>query len=200
MTEIREICKLSDQELEARRRDLGRGLASRIRDRRDLRDGMILSFDSTPELREELNAFVAFERECCPGLDFSLSDASGNAAGNADGIVELEIRGVDPHSDFFADLGAGVVLEVDAATEVSRRWRRLLSSIGLGTLGALSLCCVLPFATAALLGTAAVAPLTNLDDPWLISASALVFAGGIWFWQRRRDGVPRATSAGGCGC
>ena len=192
MTDIREICRLSDQELEARRGQLSRGLASRIRGRRDLQDGMVLAFDSSPENREELNAFIAFERECCPTLDFALGEASGG--------LELEIRGIDPQSDYFGGIGADVGLEVESAAGSSRRWRRVLSSVGLGALGALSVCCLLPFAAAALFGTAVVLPLTNLDNPWSISASALVFAGGIWFWQARRETTRAAASPGGCGC
>jgi len=171
-------------------------LGSRIRARRDLRDGVILSFDATSEIREELNDFVAFERECCPTLGLSLSETSG--------VIELEIRGIEPGSSLFAsvgaDVGAGVELATNAANGSSRRWRRILISAGLGTLGALVVCCVLPFVAVLVLGTAAVAPFTNLENPWLTSASALVFAGGFWVWWRRRDNAKPVASRGGCNC
>ena len=192
MTDTREICNLSDQELKARRAELSGGLGSKVRDRRNLYDGVALFFDATPEIREALNAFVAFEGECCPTLSLSISEASG--------LLQLEIRGIEPASSLFEDIGAGIGLAANSASGSSRRWRRILSSAGLGTLGAVIVCCVLPFAMVSVLGIAAVAPFTNLDNPWSISASALLFAGGIWVWRRRRDDAQAAASIGGCGC
>ena len=84
MTEIRAICNLSDEDLEARRAQLREGLVSKARGREELSDGLALRFDATPELREELDAFISFERKCCPGLDFSVRDESG--------ALRLEIR------------------------------------------------------------------------------------------------------------
>jgi len=67
--------------------------------------------------------------------------------------------------------------------------------------GALLICCVLPFGMIALLGTAVAAPLTSLDNPWIISGSALLLVALIWQWQRRREDARNAkASAGGCGC
>jgi len=71
MTDVREICNLSDEDLEARRAELAGGLIPKARARKNLSDGVVFSFDATPELRDELNAFVAFEGECCPTLDVS---------------------------------------------------------------------------------------------------------------------------------
>jgi hypothetical protein len=190
MTDVREICNLSDGELEARRAELAGGLAPKARERRNLSDGVALSFDASPEMREELSAFVEFERQCCATLELSISEASDS--------LQLEIRGIEPGSSFFA--GVGLVAASEGVSS-SRYWRRILSSAGLGTLGALAVCCLLPLALVAMLGTAVAAPFTNLDNPWLISASALVFACGIWLWQRRRDAArAMASSVGGCGC
>ena len=88
MTDIRAICDLSDEDLEARRAQLREDLVPQVRGREELSDGLALFFDATPEMREELDAFIAFESECCPELGFSLRDASG--------ALRLEIRGLDP--------------------------------------------------------------------------------------------------------
>jgi hypothetical protein len=189
MTDVQEICNLSDEDLEARRIEIARGLAPKAHERRDLSGGLVLSFDATPEMRAELDDFVAFERECCPTLGLSVREASG--------ALELEIQGIAPGSSIFASVG----LTAEPKVSSSGRWQRILSSAGLGTLGALVVCCVLPIGLVALLGAAVAAPFANLDNPWVISSSALVFAGSIWLWQRRREAA-RATeaSAGGCGC
>lgn len=194
MTDIREICQLSDEDLEARRVDLGRRLAPELRGRRNLSDGVILSFDATSEMREELSAFVAFESECCLSLNFSVSEAAGE--------LELEMRGIDPSAVFFADVALSAESDAtDSDAEGSIRWRPVLDSIGLGALGAFAVCCVLPMALVAAFGTAVAAPFTKLDNPWLISASAFVFAAGIWLWQRRRKAAQPAMESGrGCGC
>lgn len=194
MTDIREICQLSEEDLEARRVDLGRRLAPELRGRRNLSDGVILSFDATPEMREELSAFVAFESECCPSLKFSVSEVAGE--------LELEMRCIDPSAVFFADVGLSADSdETESGTEGSSRWRPVLDSIGLGALGALAVCCALPMALVAASGTAVAAPFSTLDNPWLISASAFLFAAGIWRWQRRRKDVRPAMESGrGCGC
>lgn len=97
MTDIREICSLSDEDLEARRAQLREHLVPQVRGGEELSDGLALLFDATPEMRVELDAFVAFERECCSGLGFSLHDASG--------ALRLEIRGIDPRASVFSDIG-----------------------------------------------------------------------------------------------
>lgn len=189
MIDVREICNLSEEELRVRRAELSTGLATKVRERRDLGDGVTLCFDATSEMREELDAFVAFERACCPTLGLSIREASG--------LLQLEIRGVEPGSKLFAGLGLVDLSEVAS----SSRWPRILSAASLGTLGALALCCVFPIALVAVLGAAVAAPFTNLDHPGVISATALGLASGIWFWQRRRDQArAEAISGGGCGC
>ena len=97
MTDIRAICNLSDEELAARRKDLRQELVPKARGREELANGLAIFFDGSPETRAELEAFVEFERECCPGLDFSVRDASG--------ALRLELRGIDPKTNVFAGVG-----------------------------------------------------------------------------------------------
>lgn len=188
-SDIRAICNLSDEDLSVRRKELQEDLMPKARAKEALPNGVALSFPANVETREELDAFVAFERECCPGLGFNVRDTD-------DGL-RLEIIGLDAGSSLFA----GIPESSAAGSRTRGRWRMLLSSVGLGTVGALLICCVLPFGMIALLGTAVAAPLTSLDNPWIISGSALLLVALIWQWQRRREDARNAkASAGGCGC
>lgn len=188
-TEIETICNLSDDDREARREEIENALLPKVRSRQSLPNGVAFFFVACSENRRDLEAFVAFERECCPGLGFDLR--------KSDDWLRLEITGINPGSSLFE--GA---TELVATCNASRTgWQRLLGSAGLGTLGALIICCVLPLSVVALLGTATAAPLTRLDNPWIISAIALLLAALIWHWQRRRDHMRSArASTGECGC
>ncbi len=183
MTDIRAICNLSDEDLEARRVQLREGLIPQARGREELSDGLAFLFDATPELREELDAFVAFERECCPGLDFSVRDASG--------ALRLEIRGVDPEASVFAGIGAARGSEKLAG----RGGLRLLRAAGLGVVAAFVLFCVVPIGLLALLGAELAAPLGALDDPFAVAAGGLVFAVLLWRWERRREAARLESAA-----
>ncbi len=178
MTDIRAICNLSDEDFELRRARLREGLVPQARGREKLSDGLAVLFDATPELREELDAFISFERECCSGLDFSVREVSG--------ALRLEIRGIDPEASVFAGIGAARGSEKLAG----RGWLRLLRSAGLGVVASFVLFCVVPIGLVALLGAGLgaqlAAPLGALDNPLAVAAGGLVFAGLLWRWERRR--------------
>ena len=119
MTDIRAICNLTDEQFAARQKELRAGLFAQARRREELSDGLALYFDASREMRWELEALVAFERKCCPSLDFLVSDSSE--------ALRLEIRGIDPNTSFTA-------VDEKAAPALPKRlaWPRLLRSIGLG--------------------------------------------------------------------
>jgi hypothetical protein len=93
MSDIREICNLSDEEFHARRRQLRAELLPHVRRRSALPNGVALAFEATPDRRRALEDFVAFERGCCPGLRFALREG--------DGALHLEIHGLDPDANVF---------------------------------------------------------------------------------------------------
>ena len=93
MSDIREICNLSDEELDARRRELRAELLPHVQRRGALPDGVALTFEATSDRRRALEDFVAFERGCCPGLRFALRED--------DGALTLEIHGLDPEASLF---------------------------------------------------------------------------------------------------
>ena len=65
-------CSLSDHEKTRRRAELAEGLMGRVSEVRELPDGYALRFDSTDERRDEVEAFVEFERRCCGFLGFEV--------------------------------------------------------------------------------------------------------------------------------
>lgn len=186
MSQIRAICNLSDEELEARREQLREGLLPRVRAREELSDGLALLFAAAPALRAELDAFVELERECCPGLRFAVSES---AAG-----LRLEIGGIDPRAPLFSE-----VAEADEPAEPVRRgWRRVLRSAGLGAAGSFVLFCVVPIGLAAVVGAT---PLALLDDPRIVGTGAIALALVFWRRERRREALrAERARAEGCGC
>lgn len=196
MTDIREICNLSDEQVAARRKELREGLMPLARGREHLADGLALLFDSSSEMREELEAFVAFERKCCPGLGFSVHDVPGS--------LRLEIHGIDPDASAFAGVaGVGAGRSVDTRQEKPERTGllRVLRLVGLGGAASLVVCCVVPIGVAALVGAKLAAPLGVLDNPWVISLGTIAFASLLWLRERHRNSASKATAmAGGCGC
>lgn len=98
MSDMREICDLSDEEFAARNKELREGLMLKVKTRERLRDGVALLFEDSAQNRVELDEFVAFESKCCGSIQWSVREA---AAG-----LKLEIHGVPPESEIFADLEA----------------------------------------------------------------------------------------------
>jgi hypothetical protein len=187
-TDIREICDLSEEDQNGRIEFLREGLFTLVRRREERPDGLAVFFDDTPQIRAQLDEFVAFERNCCSSIGWSVDHTPEG--------LRLEISGVDPRSDVFATTGPD---NLDALEQTDvRLWPRLLRSVGFGSLGALLVCCILPLGVVALLGAT---PLLLLDNPWVIGASALGLAGFLWQWETRRQNKRAASdNAGGCGC
>ena len=94
MTDIRAICNVTEDQYAARQKELRAGLLSQVRRREELPHGLALYFDVSPEMREELDALVAFESKCCPSLSFAVSNSST--------ALRLEIGGIDPDTSFEA--------------------------------------------------------------------------------------------------
>jgi hypothetical protein len=188
VSEVRAICNLSDEDFETRRAQLRRDLFSQVRGRRELPDGLVLRFDATPEMRDELEDLVRFERECCPTLGLRLQSDPQS--------LQLEIQGIDPRSAEFASIGQ---LETDGEwvpTGGARAWLALVRSAGLGALGAFLVCCVVPVGLVAVLGIAL--PLAAFESPWVLGPGAVAISILFWRWERRREAA--RANAQGCGC
>lgn len=105
-----EICTLSDEDREVRRKELRDGLVPLARAKQELPDGIALLFDASAEIRSELDAFVAFETRCCPVLEFSVREVSGG--------LRLEITGMDPGGSLFSGLE---IADISAEKESEQR-------------------------------------------------------------------------------
>jgi hypothetical protein len=150
--------------------------------------GLDIELESAPGLETKLDRLVALERECCAGITFERVD------GPTPGRHRLEIRGADPDARVFRPL-----LAVGDAN--AQRGSRAAKAAGVGVLASLFICCVVPLAAGALIGSAA-APLAGLDHPAPIAGGALL--GGLlaWWWMGRRPKNARTGSASestGCG-
>lgn len=185
--DIREICNLDDQAFSQRLTALrDHGFFSRIRGRERLADGVALAFDKSPENREAVAEFVAFERKCCSSLNFEIREEPD--------ALHLDIRGIDPSSTLF---GAND----EAAPATGFRWSRLLKSTAGGTVLSLTLCCVLPLGVVAIAGAAIAAPFAMLDNPYIIVANAAVIGAFLWRRDRKRVAATQpASNSEGCGC
>jgi hypothetical protein len=95
-------CTLPAVEQRARRAELRGGLLREIRGVREVDGGFALEFAPAAERVERLGAFIAFESECCPFLDFALR------VPREGGPVELCITGPSEAQSFLRDelLGA----------------------------------------------------------------------------------------------
>lgn len=190
MDDIRRHCSLDDRHFDARRRELREGLLRRVRGRIVLDDGVRLRFDASPERRDELEAFAAFERECCPGIAVEILEAP------AAGALQLEIRGFDPETSGLAQLASAPDASCDPRGR--RGLARALRALGFGSAISLVVCCAVPAVVAAI-GGAIAAPLAALDRPLTIALSSLAFAA---YWWRRETQPGRSKNAIGrsCGC
>lgn len=153
-----------------------------------LESGLAWELDLAPGLVEKLDHLIALERECCRGIVFERTDAS------VPGRLRLEVRGIDPDAAVFRALR---VQREDGRA----RWVHLAKAGGLGVLVSYVVCCVLPLVAAALVGSAAAAPLVWLDQPWLIGLGALPATAVAWWWLRRGSAATASESRtnGACG-
>lgn len=145
--------------------------------------GLAFELLAAPGLGERLDRLVELERACCSEIVFE------SMASAVPGRLRLEVRGIDPDAEIFRSL------DVPASTGEQPSLRaRVAQAAAAGVLGSLILCCVLPVAAVAALGTAA-APLTALDGPVPIALGALVGGTAAWWWLGRR----RVAHDAGCG-
>jgi len=180
-----EVCTLSTADLGERMAWIRDEILPHARRTERLRSGLAWELDPAPGLAEKLDHLIALERECCRGIVFARTDAS------TPGGLRLEVRGIDPD--------AAVLRRLQVRREGDRgRWTLLAKAGGLGALASLVVCCVLPLFAAALVGSAAAAPLAALDQPSSIGLGTLSGTAAAWWWLRGRS-ASRATGTGAHG-
>lgn len=80
-------CTLPAGELRGRIAEIEATIGKHVEEVRELDDGYALRMCGATGIVEELGRFIAFERICCPFLDFSLQVAAG------DGPIWLRLTG-----------------------------------------------------------------------------------------------------------
>ena len=173
------VCDLPPAALEERRALIRREILPLVKRNRELSDGFAWEFDPSPELRAKLDEWVAFERECCGGLEWEIEAPPDDSA------LRLRVRGIEPHCGRLENFGG------PAEHPHGARVARLLKAGGLGIGISFTVFCVVPIAVAAVLGAGIAAPLARLDDPVVVAAGAVALAIPAWLVVRRREARAR---------
>lgn len=71
-------CSLNDEEFKARRALARDTLLRKVVASNRTADGLTISFQEGDALRDNLEQFIALERQCCGFLDFSVSEPPSN--------------------------------------------------------------------------------------------------------------------------
>lgn len=129
-------------------------------------------------IRKQLEPHLRRRQKLADGLAFEFDP---QARAQVEELVELERECCGPLTIELRDDGERLRLEMRDPPRP-----RMLRSLGLGTAGSLALFCGVPLALAAAFGSAAVAPLLGLDDPWIVGAGALALGGALLLLERRR--------------
>ncbi|HVE55694.1 MAG TPA: hypothetical protein VNB22_02635 [Pyrinomonadaceae bacterium] len=87
--EIPIACYLTDQELQARRKNYLDKTAELLVDSTEIEHGFIYKFPLKPAILQDLAEIIDLERQCCPFLNFKLSVESGTD------FVALELTGAE---------------------------------------------------------------------------------------------------------
>jgi hypothetical protein len=188
------VCSLPEEKRRKRIAALRRDLWPLVKRKAPLPDaaGVLLEFDATPALREQLEELVAFERQCCGGLEWRLE------APPRDEALRLTIEGLPPDARFFETLGIeGGSREPaepadDAPSPVrpagpGRGLSRFAKAGGLGVGAAFFLFCVVPIGLAAAGGATLAAWLGPLDHPAVVVLGGAALAIPVWRQLRRRE-------------
>ena len=168
---VPDACTLTPPELGERIAWIRQEILPHALGREALEGGVAWRFAPDPGVREKLERLVVLESDCCnsDAIRFSLHEEPE--------ALRLEVHGIDPELSL---LGA-------RSPRAGGGLRRTAQAAGLGTLGALLLCCVLPIGIASVAGATVAAPLVGLDHPVPIAGAALLLGTATWRALRRRE-------------
>jgi len=97
---VRDMCRLSDDQLTTRLAEIRRDILPHIRKTHNLEDGLVLDFNDTPNLKTKFERLGALEQECCAGLRFEFQKRPQSEG------LKLKIRGIEPQAGTFEQLHA----------------------------------------------------------------------------------------------
>ncbi len=180
------ICTLPPSEIGERLRWIRNEILPHAIRSEPIEDGIAWELADEPGLAAKLDRLIELERTCCSEIAFE------QAPSTTPGQRRLEAHGADPNAAIFK-------LSGEAPGEPARLGRQLAKASGWGALTALLVCCLLPIGLVALLGAAAAAPFTGLDQPLFIIAIAALSGAAAFAWQRRKPKTSPRPSAPSCG-
>lgn len=88
---------LSEGDLKVRKATSLAVLKTQVRERQEVQDGVVYTFDSSDELLDQLIAFIKAERSCCPFFKFELTIR------DVKNPMMLRITGPDGVKEFIRD-------------------------------------------------------------------------------------------------
>lgn len=200
-TGFEDFCALSPEQLRERSLSLRRDLMPLVKRASRLPDdaGLALDFDASPERRRQLDELVAFERQCCSGLDWDVTERAASSS------LRLTIAGLAPDAGMYQTLGLAPAVQPGEQSDVQPDLQpdeqsgeqsgeparggisRLAKAGGLGVGSAFFLFCVVPIGIAAAGGGALAAWLSPLDHPVVVLLGGAALGFPLWRYLHRKQ-------------
>jgi hypothetical protein len=194
-TNIKELipsCSLSNSEMIERKTFLTNGLAKKISEINELKDGYDLIFKESDDFSNELLDFINFERKCCSNFTYALIFEPNNKA------THLQIYGSKSIKNELKQ-GFGELGLINSKTNNKGNYmHNKLGWLGIGLCG---LCCLFPI-IGAFVGIGALAGLAFYVEKLGLFVLVLALIFFVYdYWKKRKSGKSCGTSSDiNCGC
>jgi hypothetical protein len=187
-------CLLPSEQQTERLAELMSGLLAHVNNVTELANGYAFAFKDNAQTREEIDAFIAFEQQCCEFMTYTVTE-------NSAGQVVLELTGPEGTKEFLAKwIGdAGLPSKKGSNADTMKR----AGALGATAAVFAAVCCATPALAAimAALGianaTGTVAAAIDLTTPLLLAGSVGLFVVG----RRRQSRAAKIDkNTEHCGC
>jgi len=125
-----------------------------------------------------LEELVQFERQCCSTLSWSIEKS------RVKGRLFLTVTGLHPDSPFFNSSDEEQISDFNNSAR--SKITRLIAASGVGIIGSLFVCCLLPIAVAVVASATIAAAFMQLDSPAFMVVTAGFIGVGMWYWLSRK--------------
>ena len=179
-------CSLPSEQQTRRLDELMNGLLARVNNVTELGNGYALAFSDNAQTREEIDAFVAFEQQCCEFMTYTVTEKIA-------GQVRLELTGPEGTKEFLARW-------IGDAGPPSKEGNNVNTMKRAGALGASAavvgaVCCATP-ALAAIMAALGIANATGTVAAAIDIATPLLLAGSVGLFVVGRRRQSRAAENG----
>ncbi len=185
-------CTLPDEQQTARLGELMNGLLARRVSITELPDGYAITFTDGAATRTEIDAFIAFEQQCCSFMKYAVSGSEP---------VTLALTGPEGTKAFLEKwIHAGPLDSTPNATATATTLTRA-GALGGAAAVAAAICCATP-ALAAIMGALGLASATGAVAGVIDTAVpvALLASVGLLVVGRRRRAAAATSDTSDCGC